>query len=196
MSTGESEPEDGIRLRTARLMLRAPEQTDAGVVAALCNNPKIALQTARVPYPYAESDAQAWIGQARASTSDGETFLITQGEGGDVLGAVGYGRMEGAEPEIGYWIGEPYWGQGYATEAVQAVIDHAFSSTDLPQLSGRCRVGNIGSRRVLEKCGFQYRAAGMVQSRALRGWVPTEDFCLERFVWKSLKRWGGQRSCA
>lgn len=189
MSTGKSEPDDRTRLETRRLLLRPPEERDAARLAMLCHNPKVALQTSRMPYPYAESDALAWIVQVRASNAVGANFLITHRDGGDVLGATGFGAIDGGEAEIGYWIGEPYWGQGYATEAVQAVIDHAFTSTDLAQVAGRCRVGNIGSRRVLEKCGFQNRGGGMVQSRALRGWVPTDDFCLERFVWESLKRW-------
>ncbi|MGI9383089.1 MAG: GNAT family N-acetyltransferase, partial [Methyloligellaceae bacterium] len=83
---------------------------------------------------------------------------------------------------------------GIATEAIQTVIDHAFREAALPRLLGRCRVGNGASRRVLEKCGFQFFAAGMIHSRALNGPVATEDFVLERSIWKSLKRWGHRRA--
>ncbi len=198
MSTGELEEDDRkqdqrVRLRTARLLLRPPERRDAPEVAKLCDNPKVVLQTARMPYPYGERDAEAWIARARSASTDQEvSLLVTRLETGEILGGAGFGALESGEPEIGYWIGEPYWGQGYATEAVQAVIDCAFARRGLPRLIGRCRVGNPASRRVLEKCGFQYQAAGMVHSRALKGPVPTEDFCLERYVWQSLKRWGRQ----
>lgn len=202
MNTGELEEDDRtqddrVRLRTARLLLRPPERQDARTVAKLCDNPKVALQTARMPYPYGERDAETWIAHTRKASSDAEvSLLLTRLETGEILGATGFGALEGNEREIGYWIGEPYWGQGFATEAVQAVIDYAFATDGLPRLTGRCRVGNPASRRVLEKCGFQYQGAGMVHSNALKGPVPTEDFCLERYVWQSLKRWGGRPASA
>ena len=108
----------------------------------------------------------------------------------EILGATGCGPMDERDKEIGFWIGEPYWGSGYATEAAQAVIDHIFVPQPLEQLYGRCRVTNTPSRRVLMKCGFQFAGSGMCDSAVLSGPVPVEVFVLERSVWKSLKRWG------
>lgn len=176
-------------LTTERLLLRAPCAQDAAAVARLADNPRVALQTARMPYPYRLSDAEAWIARAAAAAQE-VTFLIVCGRTGEILGAAGYGVPEEGDAEIGYWIGEPYWGRGYATEATQAVIDHAFTLSALSRLAARCRVGNSASRRVLEKCGFQYQGSGMIYARALKGTVPTDDFCLERRVWQSLKSWG------
>ena len=93
-------------------------------------------------------------------------------------------------PEIGYWIGEPYWGRGYATEAVRAVIDHLFSVTDLDSLAAGCRVTNLASRRVIEKCGFQWTGAALFRVRALGASVPADRFRLERSIWASLRAWG------
>jgi RimJ/RimL family protein N-acetyltransferase len=189
MDTGEIESDERVRLTTARLLLRPPEPEDARAIAGLADNPRIAHQTARMPYPYRERDALEWIDRAARSGTEVSLAIETR-DGARLVGAAGFGVLSGGEVEIGYWVGEPFWGRGYATEAVQAVIDHAFAARGLPRLNGRCRVGNMASRRVLEKCGFQYQGAGMVPSRALRSAVPTDDFCLERFVWESLKRWG------
>ena len=106
------------------------------------------------------------------------------------MGAAGCGVMDDGEIEVGYWLGEPFWGKGYATEALQVVIDHMFETGDLARLYGRCRVVNAQSRRVLVKCGFQLIGSGMCDSRTLKGLVPVEEFVLERSVWESLKRWG------
>lgn len=168
---------------------------DAPAITRLADNPRVATQTARMPHPYRESDALQWISRQQ-ETQDarrGQSFVIVDGgPDGAIVGAAGYGRLDLDDFELGYWVGEPYWGRGIATEAVQAVIDHAFGIAALPRLFGRCRVGNQASRRVLEKCGFQFHGPGMCRSRALNGPVPTEDFVLERSVWQSLKRWAGR----
>lgn len=193
MSLQEEDPDDASGLRTPRLTLRPPEPADAGQIARLANNARVAAQTARLPHPYRESDALEWISMLRrgGDEASGQSFVVAdRGPDGAIVGAVGYGRLDGEEFEIGYWVGEPYWGRGIATEAVQTVIDHAFGDVALPRLLGRCRVGNRASRRVLEKCGFQFLGPGMIHSRALNGPVATEDFVLERSIWQSLKRWG------
>jgi len=180
-------------LETERLFLRAPKLDDAKVIARLANNRKIAVMTAMLPHPYSVEDARGWI-ESLGNESDGWTFAITaKSEGGAVIGACGYGnRCDNfvEEPEIGYWIGEPYWGRGYATEAVRAVIDHVFSVTDLDALSAGCRVTNLASRRVIEKCGFQWTGAALFRVRALGASVPADRFRLERRIWSSLRAWG------
>lgn len=175
-------------LTTARLHLRAPRMNDIEAIAGLANNLKIAEQTRRMPYPYTRADAEHWIGSV--SGSPDMTFLVNCAQTGSVIGAAGCGIMEDNDLEVGYWIGEPHWGKGYATEAVQAVIDHIFDLGRVDRLYGRCRVVNMASRRVLMKCGFQFVGSGMCDSRTLRGLVPVEEFALERSVWVSLKRWG------
>jgi RimJ/RimL family protein N-acetyltransferase len=177
-------------LETGRLLLRAPRLDDAKVIARLANNRKIAEMTALIPHPYGVDDARAWI-ESLAEEGQGWTFAVTaKAEGGSLIGACGYGRRHDDEPEIGYWIGEPYWGRGYATEAVRAVIDHLFSVTDLDALSAGCRVTNLASRRVIEKCGFQWTGAALFRVRALGASVPADRFRLERGIWASLRAWG------
>jgi RimJ/RimL family protein N-acetyltransferase len=178
-------------LETERLFLRAPKLDDAKAIARLANNRKIAEMTSLIPHPYGVDDARAWI-ETLSEGGRGWTFAITaKSEGGAFIGACGYGRRpDDEEPEIGYWIGEPYWGRGYATEAVRAVIDHLFSVTDLDALAAGCRVTNLASRRVIEKCGFQWTGAALFRVRALGASVPADRFRLERKIWASLREWG------
>jgi RimJ/RimL family protein N-acetyltransferase len=180
-------------LETERLVLRAPRLEDAKAVAQLANDRRIAENMARIPHPYSLADAQKFI--ASVNGIGGEiAFLITRGK--MVLGAVGLGLPEGEPPELGYWLGVSFWGHGYATEAVHAVIDHAFGDLDLEALSAGARVTNPASRRVLEKCGFQWTGVGLARIRALASSAPVDRFRLERAIWRSLKNWGAVKRVA
>ena len=92
--------------------------------------------------------------------------------------------------ELGYWIGTQYWGQGFATEAARAVIDHAFSELGWDELQSGARISNPASRRVLEKCGFQWSGVGLYRIRSIASSAPFDRFRLERGIWSSLKDWG------
>ena len=92
--------------------------------------------------------------------------------------------------DVGYWLGTRHWGKGYATEAVRALIDHAFTELEHTALHSSVRVTNPGSRRVLEKCGFQWTGVGLSRVRALGSSVPVDRFRLERGIWTALKSWG------
>jgi RimJ/RimL family protein N-acetyltransferase len=129
------------------------------------------------------------------SRADDEiAFLITRE--GVVLGACGISLPEREPPEIGYWLGVPFWGHGYATEAVRAVIDHAFADLDFEVLQAGARVTNPASRRVLEKCGFQWTGVGLKRIRALASSAPIDRFRLDRGIWASLKSWGAVKRVA
>src|SRR4051795_2904534 len=133
-------------LETQRLVLRAPQLVDAKAVAALANDKRIAQNTARIPHPYRVADAESWI-IAAGATLEAETYLITL-TNGTVIGGCGFDlRDAGLVPEIGYWLGTRYWGKGYATEAVRALIDHAFTDLEHQALQSCVRVTNPGSRR-------------------------------------------------
>jgi RimJ/RimL family protein N-acetyltransferase len=175
-------------LETGRLVLRAPRLDDAERVAALVNDRRIAENTARIPHPYALADAESWIGASNRTAGEA-TFVIETG--GEVIGGCGFDLREAGQ-EIGYWIGVPFWGNGYATEAAQAVIDYAFGELRLEALLSGARITNPASRRVLEKCGFQWTGVGLCRIRALGTSVPLDRFRLERAVWAlRRKRMGG-----
>ena len=175
-------------LETQRLVLRAPQLGDAKAIAALANDRRIAENTARIPHPYRLSDAESWIIGTNADM-EGETYLITLANGA-VIGSCGFDMRDGPVPEIGYWVGTRYWGKGYATEAVRALIDRAFTDLGHQALQSSVRVTNPGSRRVLEKCGFQWAGVGLCRIRALGSSVPVDRFRLERGIWTALKSWG------
>jgi RimJ/RimL family protein N-acetyltransferase len=174
-------------LETERLTLRAPRLEDAKAVAMLANDRRIAENTARIPHPYRVADAEGFF--ASLKKDDGEVaFVITRDN--VVLGLCGITPPQREAPEIGYWLGVKVWGHGYATEAARAVIDHAFADLGYDALQAGARVTNPASRRVLEKCGFQWTGVGLTRVRALASSVPTDRFRLERGIWRSLKSWG------
>ncbi len=177
-------------LETARLILRAPRLGDAKLIATLANDRHIAENTARIPHPYKLSDAKDWIGGANKNP-DEEQYVVTLADG-TLIGACGIELREGA-PSIGYWLGQPFWRKGYATEAVRALIDHAFGDLEHDELHATARVTNPASRHVLEKCGFQWTGVGLCRIRAIQSSAPVDRFRLERGIWASLKSWGPMR---
>jgi len=181
-------------LATERLILRAPCFEDARTIAALANDRRIAENTLRIPHPYGLADAQSFITAANAS--DGEIVFLIARRGGDVIGGCGIARFGEEPPEIGYWLGVSFWGQGYATEAVRAVIDHAFVDLGYDAVAGGARVSNPASRRVLEKCGFQWTGVGLYRIRALASSAPVDRFHIDRRRWAITREDGRQRAWA
>jgi RimJ/RimL family protein N-acetyltransferase len=190
--TSAERPREGSSpvLETERLVLRAPRLGDAKAIATLANDRRIAENTARIPHPYKPADAKSWL--ESVNRADGEaTYVITRD--GDIIGACGFEAREDGVPEIGYWLGVSHWGHGYATEAARALIDHAFGDRDYAALQAGARVTNPASRRVLEKCGFQWTGVGLYRIRAISSSAPIDRFRLERGIWASLKSWGAMR---
>ncbi len=175
-------------LATKRLVLRAPRAGDAAAIASLINDRRIAENTARIPHPYSLADAHAFLAQANREPSQ-PSFLIALADG-TIVGGCGIHVLRGGERELGYWIGVPYWGRGYATEAARAVVDHAFEALGCERLTSGARVSNPASRRVLEKCGFQWTGVSLIRIRALKSSAPVDRFRLDRGLWASLKSWG------
>jgi len=173
-------------LETKRLVLRAARLEDAKSVAALANDRRIAENTARIPYPYKIADAEKFIGGANKG---GEAaFLITLRDK-SIVGACGIMFHHNEAPELGYWLGVSHWNKGYATEALHALIDYAFTDLAHDLLEAGARVTNPASRRVLEKCGFQWTGVGLYRFRAINSSAPCDRFRLERGIWSSLKSW-------
>ena len=189
-------PGDSIPvLETERLILRAPRFEDAKAIATLANDRRIAENTARIPHPYSVADAEAFV--ASLDEPGAETaFVITLSDEGTVIGGCGIGMLEGQAAELGYWLGVAHWGKGFATEAVRAVIDYTFETTPHEGLNAGARVTNPASRRVLEKCGFQWTGVGLYRIRAIASSAPIDRFRLEKRIWESLKSWRPVRRVA
>jgi RimJ/RimL family protein N-acetyltransferase len=180
-----------IVIETERLTLRRPVATDAKIIAGLANDFRVAEHTARLPHPYRLEDATAFIASLAQRATE-QAFLITQG--GDAIGMIGLNFTDPSVPDLGYWLGFDAWGQGFATQAARAVVDHAFEGSTIGQLAAGARVINPASRRVLEKCGFRWTGVKLIRSRALGCSIPVDRLALDRAVWTSLKTWSNSRS--
>ncbi len=182
-------------LLSQRLVMRAPHEEDIDALAHLANNAAVATMVSRMPHPYTARDAADFVRRTNAGEIGKCVYAITKAENGEFLGccALEPHVTDDDTLEIGYWLGEPHWNRGYATEAAHALIDMAFRTRDIAHIDARCRVTNIASRRVIQKCGFQFQGSGMVGSLAMGGMMPVEWYRLDRKTWMSLKSWGEMR---
>jgi RimJ/RimL family protein N-acetyltransferase len=173
-------------LSTERLKLRAPQESDVAELVTLADNRHVAEMLARMPHPYGEVEARAFLRMTRQHRT-GAAYALTRKDDDAFVGCAGLNATDRGL-ELGYWIGEPYWKNGYATEAAHALVDLAFARTAVQVLHASCRVINPASRRVIHKCGFQYAGQGMLNSIAA-GQVPVERYRLDRRTWTSLRTW-------
>jgi RimJ/RimL family protein N-acetyltransferase len=173
-------------LETERLLLRRPTLADVKAIARLANDRRIAENTRRLPYPYSEHDAIDFVRAIGAGHRE-TVFLIESDL--SPIGMVGIDWRQHDAPELGYWLGVKYWGQGFATEAARAVIDFTFEEFDAEHLIASARVANPASRKLLEKCGFQWNGVELHRFVALGSSTPVDCFRLSRGVWSSLKSW-------
>jgi ribosomal-protein-alanine N-acetyltransferase len=145
------------RIETERLLLRPPERSDIPQLVALIGEWDVAKNLGRVPYPYSEADAHAFFDRVDARPADQTdlTLGVTLKPGGAYIGGCGVHLRENGEFELGYWIGKPHWGTGYATEAARAVAGEAFTGLGLQKLTAGYFFDNPASGHVLEKLGFR-----------------------------------------
>lgn len=175
-------------LVTERLVLRPPHEDDLEELAELANNRRIAEMLARMPHPYGPGEARQFLNSTRVKREAGCVYALALGANGAFIGCAGLNPTPRGL-ELGYWIGEPYWARGYATEAAHALVDLAFRATTIDTLHVSCRVINAASRGVIHKSGFQYAGQGMLDSQ-VAGHVPVERYRLDRKTWVSLRSWG------
>ena len=174
-------------LETERLVLRRPTLADVRAISHLANDRRIAENTRRLPHPYSQDHAVEFV-RGIATDRRETAFLIENNH--TPIGMVGLDWREAEVPELGYWLGVAYWGYGFATEAARALIDHAFGDLEHETLISGARVNNPASRRVLEKCGFQWTGVRLSRIRAINSAAPIDRFRLDRGLWASLKSWG------
>ena len=185
--------DDVFRLETRRLWLRWPRRADVSALVRLAGDKAVAEMTGVLPHPYGVEHGEAFVREARDANAAGRrlTMAITLGAApAELIGVVGIACDRGPDPFLGYWLGTPFWGQGYATEAARALIDAHFAYSAAAELGASVRVINPNSRRVLEKCGFASVGSGLQSFPARGGVLPVEHFRLDRRKWRSLKSWG------
>ena len=159
-------------LYTQRLKLRSPTLQDAAIIAQLAHNPKIASMTSTIPYPYFPSMAIDWIERIKTQHLDGSNrvYLIChlqiedplnpqqdhkQSEIEEIIGAINLRLLQSGEFNLAYWLGEPYWGYGFCTEAGKAVLKMAYDF-NLSPIIAKHLVKNAASKKVLTRLGFKY----------------------------------------
>jgi [ribosomal protein S5]-alanine N-acetyltransferase len=178
-------------ITTERLILRPFQLSDASRVQELAGDRAIADTTATVPHPYPQGAAEAWISTHANQWSAGTavTFAVTRAEDGELVGAVG---LEINQPdrsgELGYWIGKPYWGHGFATEAAGALLDFAFATASLNRVQARHLTRNPASGRVMEKLGMAHE--GLFRE-ATKKWDAFEDVAQRAVLrrdWETRRR--------
>ena len=136
---------------TARLLLRPPLASDAGRIAGFTSDFDVARMTTRIPHPNPVPSVLAWL--ASLGTSGEQAYVATRD--GDLIGLCSHtNHRDPAKGELGYWIGKPHWGQGYATEMSRALIRHVFATTAMHAIPISHFIDNPASARVIAKCGF------------------------------------------
>ena len=145
-------------IRTARLTLRHPAPGDAPRIQKLAGDRDVAINTMHIPHPYPDGAAEQWIAKQSELRGQGQhNFAIDDGE---LVGGIGLRvQPEFERAEIGYWIGKPFWGRGYATEAAGAMIRYGFEELKLHRIYAGYFSRNEQSARVLIKIGMKYEGA-------------------------------------
>ena len=173
-----------MRISLSKSVLRPLTIEDANSLAIHANNREIwrNLRDA-FPHPYTEQDALEFI--ARINAQSGPPVLAIEIEG-EAVGTVGVRLRDDIETgtaEVGYWLGQLYWGQGITTEALQALMVYALDQYQLHRLDAWVYAWNPASARILEKCGFQREGIarqsaqkdGQVTDRWLYAYLPNES---------------------
>ncbi|MDR3486097.1 MAG: GNAT family N-acetyltransferase [Bradyrhizobium sp.] len=161
------------RIETRRLVLRAPTAADADRITLLAGDFDVARMTTSMPHPFARHHADSFLSRARALDPAREIVFAIELDDEGLIGVIGFhptsvlgGAIGGSAyvgPEVGYWLGRPYWGRGLATEAAAGALAWAKTAWRRRLVVSGHFADNPASGRVLEKAGFLY--TGEIQAR-------------------------------
>ena len=162
-------------IETARLILRPFRLSEARVVQSLAGERDIADTTLHIPHPYEDGMAEEWISKHQPKFEAGEllNFAVVLRSSGELVGAIGLrlvSRFNRAE--LGYWIGKPYWNNGYCTEAGYAVLQYGFSVLKLNRIHASHLTRNPASGRVMQKMGMAHEGSAR---QHVKRWDRFED---------------------
>jgi RimJ/RimL family protein N-acetyltransferase len=178
--------DDVFRLETRRLWLRWPRLADAPPIQRYSSRWEVAGMTARIPHPYPEGEAERFIFMAREANALGRDLILAIQRNGGNREAIGMISLESRLQNrltLGYALAPEAWGKGVATQAAAAMVDAGFTLTASVEIYASVRVENPASRRVLEKCGFDYLGAAMQGAPARGVMVKCDQFRLTRAGW-------------
>ena len=170
-----------VDLRTERLLLRSFRRSDIPQIVRLAGAREVAVTTLRIPHPYTENDADYFLSTFETECRRGSAavFAVTLNEGVELCGAVGL-HIESAyaRAELGFWIGVPYWGRGYATEAARAVMKYGFESLKLHRIYASHFKDNLASKRVLLKLAMRYEGCARHHIQKWGRFIDLENYGL------------------
>ena len=168
--------------RTPRLLLRPGFPEDAPALAGAIGDETIVRNLASAPWPYRMRDAEAFLASPRDPILP-SLLIFERGQGApQLVGSCGLGRRPSGAVEMGYWIARPFWGRGYATEALKLAVDFAFGTLGLARLEDDIDPRNEPSCRLVERIGFiregllreRWYVAGEVTDSAMYGLLARE----------------------
>jgi RimJ/RimL family protein N-acetyltransferase len=166
-------------LQGARCSVRPWREADVDSLAEHANNINIARNLRdRFPHPYTRRNAVDFLKYA-TSLEDRSNLAIDVD--GAAVGAIGYlpgHDVERFSAEIGYWLGEAFWGRGIVTEALVLMTEHAFREMNILRMFALPFADNVASVRVLEKAGYVYE--GRFRSSAVKYEIPRDQLIYAR----------------
>ena len=175
-----------VILETERLLLRHPRAADISKFVPLIGDFDVSKNLSRAPYPYTEDDGCAFIVAITKAIAAGTDHVFAILIKPDVyIGTCGLHPERGWE--LGYWIGKPYWGKGYATEAGRRVVTHAFEDLKAEALTASWFHDNPKSGRVLTKLGFQPAGEGEIACLSRGVTVNCHRVALDRATYMTRK---------
>jgi len=171
-------------LETARLILRPYSDADIAELLPLVGSHEVAATTLRIAHPYTEQDARAFLQLAH---EPGRIWLaITLRNEGRQIGGIGLrGEPQHRHAELGYWLGVPYWGKGYATEAAREMVRHGFEDLNLHRIFASHFKHNPASGRILTKLGMRHEGCQREHLRKWDQYVDSELYGLLRQEWEA-----------
>src|SRR5471030_2687257 len=162
-------------LESERLILRPRRPMDIEAMTVWLSDYDVASMTSRVPHPYNEEHAEAFL----ALPPDGRHVFVIERRDGLFMGMTGL-HPDGDGSEFGYWLGKPFWGFGYATEAAHRLIAHVFETMALDDVRAGWFADNPASGHVLAKLGARHNGSKMRDCRARGRAVLCHDMLLTR----------------
>jgi RimJ/RimL family protein N-acetyltransferase len=147
-------------IETTRLRMRPLSDDDLIDLVTLAGDWEVARWLATMPHPYSQVDGREWIARVQNDHATGRPrrFAIALKETDRLIGGVGLDGSTGddaGEPALGYWVGQPYWGKGYAREAVAAVIGYGLRTLGMATIRAYTDPRNLASQNVLLRCGLE-----------------------------------------